>query len=759
MKTIFRFYGILLLVILPFSVFSQTNEGTATICGQILFEKDSVYPLKPYSIIIQKSWPITFSEFEQQRIDSTDNSFIIKMDLDQLTYGNIIINFFPDFDTTARERNGSWLSSKMRDVFFPGNGFISDYAQRIVLGGLSFVIEPGDSLYMVIDYNRMDQFRRSFVSFSGIGGPNNNFMRSRLQNKFYSRNFKLPLKDGLSNADLLMKSKLKELGKAKDSISPAYFKMLHTDIMFENLREKHALIRASLYGSDIKIEEKRTRAREYYAFMDTLTLKSEYLNSIEYRYFLGFYLEYINRIVTGRDVPYNIGEKSSYLAKAIFEKDILKNFLFERLNFQMDQLHFYPDGLDQYKDFIHQFPSSPESNRLTQIYEKRYPVSNGQPAPDLLLFDSLGCKKHLSDLKAKVVIITKFFNISRFKADQQDYIALLRKKFSNDKIVLVALNTRYQGSEDYLGSSFDYYVKNDSTNQNLNKYLLSNQGSYTFIIRKNGIIEDCVNNFNVSDETISRLILERYNIFIRLKVFLKAHTSETVFLLSFIFFFTLAYLLVTKLKQRRQNLIKKQLNSELKAIRSQLNPHFLFNSLNSIQNFINNSDTKTANMQLSRFALLMRKVIELSEKVTTSLKEELDFNTAYIELEKLRYGFNYKFDIDDTIDLYNTEIPSMIIQPFIENAIVHCMADLGEKGELSISVKEKDSHNILVEITDNGKGFMADSTKGFGLKSSQERIDLINSQNRRKIKLQIESPANSQTKKGSTIRMIIPKKY
>jgi sensor histidine kinase YesM len=155
----------------------------------------------------------------------------------------------------------------------------------------------------------------------------------------------------------------------------------------------------------------------------------------------------------------------------------------------------------------------------------------------------------------------------------------------------------------------------------------------------------------------------------------------------------------------------------------------------------------------------MRKVIELSEKESISLKEEIDFNQTFIELEQLRYGFKCKFDIDDTIDLYNTEIPSMIIQPFIENAIVHCMADLGEKGELSLSIKEKDPNNILVEITDNGKGFMTDANKGFGLKSSRERIDLINSQNRQKIKLQIESPVNSQTKKGSTIRMIIPKKY
>jgi len=73
----------------------------------------------------------------------------------------------------------------------------------------------------------------------------------------------------------------------------------------------------------------------------------------------------------------------------------------------------------------------------------------------------------------------------------------------------------------------------------------------------------------------------------------------------------------------------------------------------------------------------MRRVIELSEKESITLKEELDINRTFIELEQLRYGFKCTFEIDETIDLYNIEIPSMIIQPFIENVIVHCMAELG----------------------------------------------------------------------------------
>ena len=206
-------------------------------------------------------------------------------------------------------------------------------------------------------------------------------------------------------------------------------------------------------------------------------------------------------------------------------------------------------------------------------------------------------------------------------------------------------------------------------------------------------------------------------------------------------------------------MIRKQLNSELKAIRSQLNPHFLFNSLNSLQNFINKSDTLTANLHLSRFSQLMRWIIEMSEKESISLQEELDFNRTFIELEQYRYGFKCTFDIESGINPFNIEIPSVIIQPFVENAIVHAMGELGNKGEMSITVGESKNDKIFVKVSDNGNGLRNVNKNGFGLKSSRERIDLINAQNKGKIELQIESPTDSITNKGTAVKLIIPKKY
>jgi signal transduction histidine kinase len=752
MKTAKPLCSLILLLLLSINLFSQSGETSALICGRISIEKDSISPLRPYSIILQKSWPVTFREFEQVLIDTTDNSFRIEMDLDQLTYGNIIVNFFPDVDTTYKERHGMWISTHRSDSFYK-----REYTGRIFFSALKFVIEPGDSLHMLVDYDHLDHLGRASVHFTGRGAGNNNHLRS--SDTFYqaSRNFRLPLKAGLNNEDSDLRNELTQLAEAKDSLSPAYFDLLSTDARFDNLGNKHALIRASLYGPEVPVEDKRTKARTLYSFLDTLSLKSEYLVSREFRSFMPFYLEYVNRIVTGEDIAYSYDEKNYYLAKAVFEKEVLKTFLFERLSFQMDELKFFPAKTYQYEEFMKQFPNTPESHRLTRLYNKRFPVSVGQPAPDLELIDASGKTTRLSRLKGKVVLISNY-TYGSFPSVLEE-IEALQNKLAGNKLEVVALSTQYIRPGYKVSPYIDYYVKDEVQNQNQYSYRFLLQHHYTFVVNKHGFIEDCVLNLNIPNETIYDLRLERYTVLTRLNGFAQEHTVWIIAVLAFLLTLSLVFFFTSRLKQKRQELIEKQLNSELKAIRSQLNPHFLFNSLNSLQNFINQSDKQAANKHLSRFAQLMRKVIEMSEKESTSLQEEIDFNKTFIELEQLRYGFKCNFNVDEGIDLINTEIPSMIIQPFIENAVVHCMADLGTKGKLDVFVTEAGPREIMVEVRDNGKGFQAGSSQGFGLKSSRERIDIYNAQHRNKIKWVIEKNEHDPDQQGSVVRLIIPKKY
>ena len=358
-----------LLLLISINGLSQNNNHSAVIYGRILFETDSVYPLRPCSIILHKEWPITFQEFEQQEIDTSDYSFKIRMDLNQLTYGNVIINFFPDIDSTAFAKNGTWRSTEVPDGFYG-----SHYAGRILFSGLRFVVEPGDSINVIVNYDKLDQHGRVSVHFSGSGGANNNLLRRMDLFEPYNKSFKLPLDEGLNHEDSIMKADLDTLYEAKDTLSNRYYNLLKTDTRFENVRLKHALIRASLYGSEIDIDEKRTIAREYYSYLDTLTLRPEYLNSSVFRSYLDFYLEYLNRIITGKDIPYGNNEKSYWLAKAVFDEEILKVFLYEELAFQMEVPFSYNSTIIQYKDFIKRFPDTPESYRLTKIFTKHFSV-------------------------------------------------------------------------------------------------------------------------------------------------------------------------------------------------------------------------------------------------------------------------------------------------------------------------------------------------------------------------------------------------
>ncbi|SHN25037.1 sensor histidine kinase [Mucilaginibacter sp. OK098] len=181
-----------------------------------------------------------------------------------------------------------------------------------------------------------------------------------------------------------------------------------------------------------------------------------------------------------------------------------------------------------------------------------------------------------------------------------------------------------------------------------------------------------------------------------------------------------------KQKADRELAKKTKLQLELKSIYAQLNPHFIFNALSSIQGLINKQDIKGANIYLSDFAKLMRESLNNSNKDQTSLDKEILTLETYLKLEQLRFGFKYEIHIDKEINIYETEIPSLLLQPMVENAVKHGVSALQEKGLVSIGFA-KQQNNMAVTIKDNGEGFLANvNSKGFGLKLTQDRIKLLN---------------------------------
>ncbi|RYU93124.1 sensor histidine kinase [Emticicia agri] len=182
-------------------------------------------------------------------------------------------------------------------------------------------------------------------------------------------------------------------------------------------------------------------------------------------------------------------------------------------------------------------------------------------------------------------------------------------------------------------------------------------------------------------------------------------------------------------KTNRETEKKQKLNLELQALYAQLNPHFVFNALNSIQGLINQQDIKGANEYLSDFARLMRESLTNGSKGETPLWQEVQMMETYLKLEQLRFGFGYSIQIDEHLDLYSNNLPSLLWQPLLENAVKHGVASLQQKGEITIRLEKQDDC-IVIRIKDNGKGINTpEPTNGFGLELTNNRIRLLNALN------------------------------
>ncbi|MGB5698972.1 histidine kinase, partial [Muriicola sp.] len=144
----------------------------------------------------------------------------------------------------------------------------------------------------------------------------------------------------------------------------------------------------------------------------------------------------------------------------------------------------------------------------------------------------------------------------------------------------------------------------------------------------------------------------------------------------------------------------------LKTLRSQMNPHFIFNALNSVNNYISKNDERSANRFLSDFSKLMRTVLENSEEDFIALNKEIELLELYLKLEHSRFPdkFTYSFEVEDSVDTEAYKIPPMLLQPYIENAIWHGLRYRESQGILNIRVSEKNSKTLEVRIEDNGIG-------------------------------------------------------
>lgn len=206
----------------------------------------------------------------------------------------------------------------------------------------------------------------------------------------------------------------------------------------------------------------------------------------------------------------------------------------------------------------------------------------------------------------------------------------------------------------------------------------------------------------------------------------------------------------------------------VKSLRGQMNPHFIFNALNSVNQYISQNDERAANKYLSDFSKLMRAVMETSKHDLIALSEELDILKLYLQLEHSRFKdkFDYTFQMDDSIDAADFDLPPMIIQPFIENAVWHGLRYVDEKGVLMIDVK-KIQEDLLIVVSDNGIGRKKSlelKTKNqklqnsTGMQNIENRINIMNELFKTKIKVTIGDAHPGAKNAGTRVEIFIPKK-
>ncbi|MBD3638242.1 MAG: tetratricopeptide repeat protein [Crocinitomicaceae bacterium] len=216
-------------------------------------------------------------------------------------------------------------------------------------------------------------------------------------------------------------------------------------------------------------------------------------------------------------------------------------------------------------------------------------------------------------------------------------------------------------------------------------------------------------------------------------------------------------------RNKRLSSKKKLVELDQQLLRAQINPHFLFNSLNSIQNYFLNNESKKANKYLSEFSILMRQILDSSSTTMHSIQEELDFTKRYLNLEQARLvdKFDYEIEVDEKMDVTNTLIPALIFQPFVENSIWHGISPLNSRGLVELQlIKEQDEIKCIIK--DNGIGFKQ-SKKSFheskGLKITEDRVKNMYSSRPKDLKLNISTIIKDGDVKGTIVSFSIPIEY
>lgn len=587
----------------------------------------------------------------------------------------------------------------------------------------SFLVEPGDSLIINLDGSGSN-------SYSGRGAGKNN-LRQKIRDYGPALSLEMPFGETRRIVQKNLRGKTKFLEQSKATISSWAHNHIQADTYFREQRNMH-----NYYIGKTNRKPDPELFQKLFGDLDIASYTTS--RSFEFRWFIADYIKSQTHITQGYKVEQVIPNSELYtMAKLLLKGE---QEYYTTAYYVDDAMKIGgPSRYDAiYKDFSSRYLGSTLQKALKRTYETKANIALGEIAPDFTLQDMSGKTFKLTDLSGKWVWLTFCdLNVERYQNDLKKFsqmadslpkdafqlvVAFSHKEMETTKRFLEEnkLNALYLDnhgwkSETALRYNMPYLPDN---------YLINPDGEIEFIGGASSWDEHIREFTDYIEDDFEQRTIE------------KAAASETSYrwiipvAIGAIGLIWLYFIVKTKRLKRQEKAKLDKVEMEIKAVRSQLNPHFLFNAMSSIQHLVNINDNEKANIFLSRFAGLMRKVLNQADLQLQSLAQELDTLNDYLSLEALRHGFQFSIQVDDQVDIHSIDIPPMLLQPFVENAVVHGVSQSNRPGEIAIRITNKSPESISITIADNGVGLYASAhgkpqSNGKGLELTKRRIALI----------------------------------
>lgn len=403
-----------------------------------------------------------------------------------------------------------------------------------------------------------------------------------------------------------------------------------------------------------------------------------------------------------------------------------------------------------YKDFISSCPDTSLTNDLKNTYSKLLPFEAGKNIKEtgLIITDSL----HLAKGNNRKYILLQLLTWDGLPANNLQNAFDLKQRIEAEGLTSTIQLELYSKFSSHNAKKVKPYKA--IPNQQVQD--LKSKGIYplTILMREDGtILYRRLWDFDI--DTIIDLVKKDLNREDKsFNDFIKGFKEGILGALLISAIIGIIYYFRNKNKQKQERNRRRIRELELRAIRSQMNPHFIFNALSSIQNLINRSANQEANKYLIDFSRLLRKVLATSEKKLVPLSDEIEQLQLYLKLEQLRFPFSYSLTVDENIEPDTIEIPGMLIQPFVENAVKHGIAPRGT-GEITIRLSLQ-NQLLIIDITDDGPGLRTEANGGFGIRAVTNEFEILKTLYNTEIGVTIENRQEKEAVSGCHVRLSIP---